>query len=77
MNSGLFSLNWADFAKGLVMAVLGAVAALIQASVDAGTLNFDWKKIGTYAALTAITYILKNFVTGSSGGILKKQGLDN
>jgi hypothetical protein len=61
--SNLFSLNWADFGKGLIVAVGGASIALIEATLQAGSLNFDWVKIGSTALAAGLAYLGKNFFT--------------
>lgn len=66
-SSKFLSLNVNDFLKGLVMAVLGAVFAIIKTTVEAGSLNFDWPTIGKYALAAAITYLTKNLLTASNG----------
>ena len=61
--SSLFSLNWADVAKGLLMAVLVPVFAIITQSLQAGNLTFDWKVIGGAALAGFLGYLTKNFFT--------------
>jgi hypothetical protein len=58
--SGQFNLNWADFGKGLVMAVLTPVFAIIVQSLNNGQLTFDWKVIGGAALAGALAYLSKN-----------------
>lgn len=72
MKSSIFSLNWKDLAKGLVVAVLGAVLGIITVSIQAGSLSFDWAAILKTATLTAAAYLLKNLVTNNNDEILKK-----
>ena len=64
--SSLFSLNWNDLFKGLLVAVGGAVLAAIQTSLSAGSLTFDWKTIGGVAGAAGISYLVKNFFTPAS-----------
>lgn len=73
MFSKFFNLNLRDLAKGVVVAVIGAVIGLITATVDAGSLNFDWPLIGKTALLAALAYITKNLFTNSSDEFLKKE----
>ena len=61
--SSLFSLNFKDFGKGLLVAVGGAVIAAIETSVQAGTFSFDWKAIGGVALAAGLSYLAKNFFT--------------
>lgn len=60
-----FTLNARDFLKGLLLAVISAVLTFITTSINSGSLHFDWKAIGTVAAITAISYLAKNFGTPS------------
>ncbi len=62
-NSGFLSLNWNDFGKGLLMAVLTPVLVLVQQSVDAGTLVFNWKALGIAAVAGGVGYLIKNLFT--------------
>jgi len=69
MNSKLFSLTSQDFFKGLIVAVIGSVLAIIETSLQSGNLKFDWKAISTTALLSGISYLTKNFFTNSQGQI--------
>jgi hypothetical protein len=72
MNSTLFTLDNKDFIKGLLVAVLSAVITILYNTIETGSLNFDWKAIGTMALTSALGYILKNLLTNSNGQFLKK-----
>ena len=61
--SSLFTLDFVDLAKGLLVAVGGAVIAAIETSVQAGTLSFNWKTIGSVALASGLSYLAKNFFT--------------
>jgi len=63
MNSNFLSLNWADFGKGLIMAILTPVVVVVQQSIEAGTFTFDWKVIGIASLSGAVAYLVKNFFT--------------
>jgi hypothetical protein len=63
--SNLFSLNWADFGKGLLMAILTPAMVVIQQSLDAGVFVFDWKSIGLGAFAGGFAYLVKNFFTAA------------
>jgi hypothetical protein len=67
MNSPIFTLNTSDFLKGLIMAVLSSVITVVYQTVEAGSLVFDWKAIGTMAVTAALAYIMKNLFTNSTG----------
>jgi hypothetical protein len=66
-------LNTTDFIKGLVMAVLSSVITIVYQTVEAGSLTFDWKAIGTIALTSAIAYIMKNLFTNSTGKLFAKE----
>lgn len=61
--SNQFSLNLSDALKGLAVAVLTPVFAIMLTSLQAGSFIFDWKMIGTVAASAFLGYIVKNFLT--------------
>jgi hypothetical protein len=69
MQSTFLNLNTNDFIKGLVMAVLSTVITIVYQTVQAGSLVFDWKSIGTMALTTALAYIMKNLFTNSTGNL--------
>ena len=64
--SNLYSIDLKDLAKGLIVAVGSAVITTIQTSLQAGSLSFNWKLIGTVAIGAGIAYISKNFFTPPS-----------
>lgn len=59
------TLNWRDFANGLVMAILTPALVVVQQSVDKGELVFNWKVIAIAAISGGIAYLLKNLFTSS------------
>jgi hypothetical protein len=61
--SSLFSLNLKDLGKGLWVAVGGAVIAAVQTSLQAGSLTFNYKAIGSVALASGLAYLGKNFFT--------------
>jgi hypothetical protein len=65
--STFLNLNSSDFIKGLLMAVLSSVITVVYQTVEAGSLVFDWKAIGTIALTSALAYIMKNLFTNSTG----------
>ena len=73
MKSSIFTLNKADFLKGLVIAVLTSIITIIYNTVNSGSLTFDWKAISTAAASAALAYILKNLLTNSNDQFLKPE----
>ncbi len=73
MQSTFLNLNSSDFLKGLIMAVLSTVITVVYQTVEAGSLVFDWKAIGTMALTSGLAYIMKNIFTNSTGGFLKRE----
>ena len=71
--STFLNLNSSDFIKGLIMAVLSSVITVVYQTVEAGSLTFDWKAIGTMALTSALAYIMKNLFTNSTGKLFAKE----
>jgi hypothetical protein len=71
--STFLNLNSSDFIKGLIMAVLSSVITVVYQTVEAGSLTFDWKAIGTMALTSALAYIMKNLFTNSTGKLFGKE----
>ena len=71
--STFLNLNSSDFLKGLIMAVLTTVITVVYQTVEAGSLVFDWKAIGTMALTSALAYIMKNLFTNSTGQLFAKE----
>jgi hypothetical protein len=67
MQSTFLTLNTADFIKGLIISVLSSVLTVVYQTVEAGSLVFDWKSIGTIALTSGLAYIMKNLFTNSTG----------
>lgn len=61
--SKFLSLGFRDFLRGFVMAVLTPVFVIIQQSLDAGILTFNWQSIAMAAVAGALAYITKNVFT--------------
>lgn len=72
-SSKFLSLDLNDFLKGLIMAVLAAVLAIVKTTIEAGSLNFDFPTIGKYALLAALAYITKNLLTNSRDEFAKPE----
>lgn len=71
-----FSVNMIDILKGLAVAVLTPVFSIMMVSLEAGSLTFDWKIIGTVAISSAMAYILKNFLTPARIVITDKETVE-
>ena len=61
--SPLFSLNYQDFVKGLIVAAGGAGLTAIETTLQAGALVFNWKAIAEVAIAAGLSYLGKNFFT--------------
>lgn len=59
----MFKLKLRDFLKGLLLTVMTAVLTVVQNSIVAGDVVFDWSNIGMVALSTAVAYLLKNLLT--------------
>lgn len=73
MKSGFASLNVQDFFKGLIIAVITALVTFLYNTMDSGELVFNWKQIITTSLTAALAYIIKNYLSNSDGGFLKKE----
>lgn len=71
MKSTFLTLKTRDFLKGLAMAGLVPVFVIIQQSISAGDLTFNWKAIGMAAVAGFIGYLTKNFFTDDTKQALK------
>jgi hypothetical protein len=72
MKANFLNLNWYDFGKGAVVAVLTAVLATLTTLLQTGKL-FDKASlpvIGTAALTAFIAYLGKNLFTNSQGQLL-------
>lgn len=74
MNSKFLKLNATDFIKGLVLAAITALITGTYELIQSGwALTFDWvtwKPIIMTTAAAALSYLIKNFFTNSSGNVL-------
>lgn len=67
----LGTIQLSDWWRGLIIAILSAPITIIIESLNAGTLEFDWKKIGMVALVAGLSYISKNLLTGQNGRLLR------
>lgn len=56
-----FTLVTRDFLKGLLIAAIAPVVPIIQQSLAAGELKFNWVLIGTTALGAGLAYLAKNY----------------
>ena len=73
MKSPFLNIDLNDLSKGLILAVLTSVMTIVYTTVQAGSLVFDWKLVGTTALTSALGYLLKNLFTNSTGQTFKKE----
>lgn len=65
VTSKQFTVNWRDWLKGLLMAVIGAALSPVLESLNAGVFMIDWKHVAAGAITAGAAYLLKNFFTPS------------
>lgn len=73
--SKLFSLNWRDFLKGLLLAILSSVVTFLYQVIQTG-ITFDaefFKSVGVIAVTTLLAYLSKNLFENSSGDLAKPE----
>jgi len=58
-----YTLKTRDFLKGALMAVLVPAIYIIQTSLEAGVLTFNWKQIAIASVSGLLAYLIKNFFT--------------
>lgn len=63
--SPFLSLDWRDLTKGLLVAVISPVFTIMESSIRAGSLTFNWSSIGLTALAATGAYLVKNFITPS------------
>lgn len=66
--SKLFSLQTQDFAKGLVVFVLGAVITTLEQVISTGGFSaINWSAVALVAVNACLAYMVKQFGTNSQG----------
>lgn len=73
--SEFLKLNGKDLFRGLVVAVLAIITSSLSVILDAGALPTTEQllAIAKVVGTTAVSYLLKNLFTNSSGQILKPE----
>ena len=61
--SEFLSIGTRDILRGFVMAVLTPIFVIVQQSLEAGILTFNWRAIAMAGIAGALAYITKNFFT--------------
>jgi len=73
--SKLFSINWFDLGKGLIVTVFTTFISSLISFLD--TLQFpdiqDFRRILLAGVAAGLSYLLKNFFTNSQGKIFIKE----
>ena len=75
--SGFLTLNWRDFLRGLLGAVISAVVTFLYELFQSGAPVFDsnfFKNIGVVAISALLAYVAKNLFENKEGTLLKKDG---
>lgn len=73
IKSGFGKLDWKDMAKGLLMAVLGAVLTYFYGVLDTGEMSaIDWNEVIKVGLTSGIVYVLKNWLTNNEDKFLAK-----
>lgn len=67
--TNFLSLNTQDFIKGLVVAVLGGVVAIIAPSIESGEFIFNWTVIWHTAVASALAYLGKNILSPAPASV--------
>jgi VIT1/CCC1 family predicted Fe2+/Mn2+ transporter len=75
--SAFLNLNWKDFIKGLVVAVISAVITFVYETIQSGTLfqAGSLKAVGLVALTACLAYIIKNLLTNVQGELFKADPL--
>lgn len=71
MKSTLGKLGANDFLKGLALAGIIPVLLVVQQSIAAGSLVFNWQAISMAAVAGFVGYLLKNLATDSTKEAVK------
>jgi hypothetical protein len=66
--SKLYSINWRDALRGLIIAVGSPVLVAAERIIDAGKMDFSWKSLVMIGIGGGITYLVKNFFTSPAAG---------
>ena len=62
-DSNFLSLGVKDILRGLLIAILTPILVLIQQSIEAGNLVFEWKSLLISGVGGGLAYLIKNFFT--------------
>lgn len=73
-NSNLFSINFKEIVRGLVVSTSGAVITALYTGIESGVTIFDvnWTAVGNAALLAGLAYISQKILRNSNDELLKK-----
>ena len=63
VTSPLFSLNWKDALKGVLVAAVSAALTGVYNALTVVPPHIDWKQIGVVGITAGVAYLVKNFLT--------------
>ena len=74
--SKFLDLNGKDLLKGMLVALLAIITSSLSVILDAGALptGAEWVSIAKVAGTAAVSYLLKNIFTNSSGEPFNTEG---
>lgn len=72
MKSKILRLNIEDFFKGLLVAVLTSIFAVIGESLNNGSFSFEWPTILNAGIIGGFAYLSKNLLSNNSGQFLTR-----
>ncbi len=58
-----YKINIKDALRGLLIAAGTAAGFIIQSTVESGSLDINWQKVGMAAIAGGLTYVIKNYFT--------------
>lgn len=69
--SDLYTLDWRDVGKGVLLAVVASILVFLQGSLANG-LTVDWAELLRVALASGLGYIMKNYLTDKDNKLLGK-----
>lgn len=72
MKSKILRLDFEDFLKGLLVAILTSIFAVIGESLNNGYFSFEWPIILNAGIVGGLAYLSKNLLSNNSGQFLTR-----
>lgn len=69
--NGIFTLDWKSIARGIIMAVIGAVLTAAYQELSVGG-PVSLQAMATVGGLAGLSYIIKNFFSNNQGQVFGK-----